>query len=426
MHILKKFDRWVYVLILGLANVISIGRIFVYARFISVEEFGYYATLTLVSNVFLLIGSLGFITELQKTLPIYFKKNEPYKVLEVIFQITIIVTVVFTGSVILCLFNFKILEVDRFVLFVGLLGGLSQLLFSIVTSETRAKLLLNKYSSEILFRNIAIILAGLAIIFFSKAAILIFLIESVITLIIAVLLFRKFTSGIIKYGFSKIVTSAYAGLKDYKWTLLLSMFSISILAFIMQNGERYLAKSNLTITSFAVLSFGLIVPSIANTVQAILNSSIFTNQVLRYSEFGKKSAIKYSIKVSLSFLIFFMIISIPMYFLSEIGISKYYPKYIEIVQYLPLIYGAFIIRSSDFISNIFIIINKPFYVVVIYVVHLILVSTFITLLNHYKIIDLSDPLSYFILNFTNAIIPLLIILFVALWLYKRKEFEVMS
>lgn len=421
MHKLKAFSQWQYALILAVANAISIGRIFLYAKLISVESFGHYASLTLVSNVFILIGSLGFITELQKTLPIFFKKGELFKTLQVLTQVLIIVSIVFLASSVICLLNKPIFGLKSILIFIGLLGGLSQLLFSIVTSETRAKLLLNKYSTQILYRNVAILFAGLVVVIYAKDATLIFLWESIVTLGISILLLLKFLPDVKRFGLNNILKSALTGLKTYRWTLLLSMFSISILAFLMQNGERYLANSHLSLTAFAVLSFGLIIPNIANTIQAIINSSIFTNQVLRFSDYGKKSVIRYSLKISLVFAVIFSVVSIPMYFISEIAIQEYYPTYIQILPYLPIIFAAFVIRSSDFVSNIFIIINKPFYVVVVNLIYLTLLVATLAVARTYNISYLSDPVTYFIINFTSAFVPFLMMSFIALRLYNTKR-----
>jgi hypothetical protein len=112
--------------------------------------------------------------------------------------------------------------------------------------------------------------------------------------------------------------------------------------------------------------------------------------------------------MTLIFAAFFASASIPMYFVVSELVSGYYPKYIEILPFLPLIFFAFVVRSCDFISNIYVIIDKPQYVVLIQCVYALVVLLLIG--NSMNLVDLSNPLFYFGLNVSNAVIPVILIL----------------
>jgi len=359
--------------------------------------------------VFLIIGSLGFLTELQRRLPVYFKDKNSFKILVSIAQIIIIVFSVFLLASLTSLLDVGMLNIGRNALLIGFFGGLSQLLFSIITSETRSRQLLIRFSNEILIKNIISFAAGVSMAFYFNDGVWIFLAESIVTVIVAVILFGRLSPEFKVYGCSRILNTALLELKQLNWVSILSMFAIGLLAFAMQNGERYIARSILPIHNFAILSFGLIIPNIANTIQSIFNSSIFTNQVLRFDEYGRAAVIIYSIKMSLIFAAFFAFLSVPMYFVAKEAISIYYPKYIEILPYLPVIFLAFVVRSSDFISNIYIIINKPQYIVIIQIMYILLLFI-VSLTVSRNSMDMTTPLYYFVLNFINAFIPVLIIL----------------
>jgi O-antigen/teichoic acid export membrane protein len=405
-----KDSRWQYVAILGFANAISLVRMFVYAKLVAVDDFGIYATLSLIASFFAIIGSLGFATELQRRFPLDARNGNNKDILLGIFQIFTITLVMFCGSSLLCFTNFSFVSASGKYLFAGLAGGLSQLLFNAVTNETRARLLLSKYSNEIMMRNLAMAFGGVLTAYIAHDGYWVMWAETICTLIATAVLCGKFVPQIRLEGFVVILNESIRSLRSYNWRPVLSMMVVGLLTFFILFGERYVSKMYLSIEAFAILSFGLIIPNIGNMTQSILNNLIFTNQVLRFNDEGKTGVVSYSLKISAKFFALLAAVSIPGYFVFEKLVSTFYPNYAAVIPYMPLAFLAFAVRGSDFITNIYVIINKPHYTAIIQAVYLIVISIVILFADRSGLRELRDPVAYFVLNLVGAILPALITL----------------
>jgi hypothetical protein len=410
---------------MGLANAVSIAKLFIYVRVITIEEFGNYATLSLLTMVFIMVGSLGFITELQRRLPIELRRSNHSTSTILIAQVVLITFFVFAVCTsVIYLAPIRILNLDNNLACLGLFGGLTQLLFSIVSSQTRARLKLTQFSKEIFLKNLITLVGGVGLATFAPQAKHIFLFESVLLLLYTAGLYTRFSVDIRSIGGYNLLRITWKETKSYRWTPVFSMFVIGFLVFINQNIERYLAKYYLSVDRFAIISFGLIVPYIANMIQSILNSSIFTTQVLEFQDHNdKRKLILYSLKVSLIAGAFFLLISVPSFFIARASILYYYPQYSTLVPYLHLVFLAFAIRSSDFISNVYTIINKPQVSVLINTLYLVVAFSVLWTFNEIGIVNFQGPSVYFILNLLNGLLPPTIILIVS-YIYSGKAFSV--
>lgn len=384
------------------------------------EEYGIYATLSLVTMVFIMIGSLGFITELQRRLPVDLQHGSNQEAVILVFQVLFITISVFAVCALTAVFPVNILGLDNILLLLGIFGGLTQLVFSIVSSETRARQKLRAFASEILFKNLIVFIAGLLASLYYPDAAAIYFIESSLTLTFSLWLLRRFVPDIRATGVGNLFRKITERLINYRWLPVFSMLLIGFMVFTTQNLERYLAKTYLSIEAFAILSFGLIIPYTANMIQSILNSSIFTSQVLQYHEHRiKRKVVVYSLKISLLTGTLFLLLSIPAYFISKEIIIKYYPNYSLIVTQLHWLFIALVVRSSDFVSNIFTIINKPHITVVINVIYLTAILCLIGVSREYGWLDFQKPQVYFMLNLTNAVVPAFMILLAGLFIDRR-------
>lgn len=422
LNTIKGFQQWRYVSLLGIANVVSIIRLFLYVRMISVAEFGLYSTFLILTLVFVMVGSLGFITELQRRLPIARQNSNPEVALILISQVVLVICGTFlVSSLILWFFPIEVFGLTGEMAALGLFGGLTQLLFSVVSSETRARLQLVRFSKEILMKNTITLAGGVALAIFSPQAIYIFILESLILLAYTILLFTRFIPEIRTVGSRNLLQASLHGIRYYEWNPVFSMLLIGFLVFISQNAERYLGKSYLSIEGFAILSFGLIVPQIANMIQSILNSSIFTNQILQFQKHqDQRKIVLYCLKTSASVAMFFLLISVPSFFVTREVILNYYPKYSAVLPSLHWVFFTFVIRSSDFVSNIYTIINKPQVAVIVNVAYIGVAAVSFLAFSQLGIIDLQDTSVYFLINFINALVPPAIVFLIS-YLYTTKK-----
>jgi len=398
------------VVILGIANATSLARMFVYAMLVSVDDFGIYATLSLIGSFFAIVGSLGFSTELQRRFPLDARNGNSRDILLGIFQIFTITLLVFGGASILCLTDLSFVSASGKYLFAGLASGLSQLLFNAVTSETRARLLLSRYANEIMARNVVMVVSGSLAAYIIPDGYWIMWVETLGTLIATAVLCRKFIPEIRIEGFITTFKEGIRSLRYYSWRPVLSMMVVGLLTFFLLFGERYVSRMYLSVENFAVLSFGLIITNIGNTTQSILNNLIFTNQVLTFNDHGKAAVVNYSVKISAKFFALLVAISIPMYFVFEKSVSTFYPDYTAVIPYMPLAFLAFAIRGSDFITNIYLIINKPHFTAIVQTGYLVMILFAILYADRTIPGKLGEPVIYFVLNLVSAVFPALVIL----------------
>lgn len=371
-----------------------------------------------------MVGSLGFITELQRRLPVEIIKSNRTGGIVLVTQVFLVTALTFSFSTLIILSSpFKILNLTKPMAIIGIFGGLTQLLFAIVSSHSRAGLNLIQFSREILLRNLIIIVAGAGLTFVLPHAKYVFVAEALIILLYTAWLVRRFFPDIRTLGAKKLLSTSLKGLQAYNWYPVFSLFFIGLAAFINQNIERYIGKHFLSIDGFATLSFGLIIPYVANMVQSILNSSIFTNQILEFQNHkNTQKTIVYSVKVSMIIGCVFLVVSTPAYYIAKEVILTYYSKYSSIVPHLHWLFLAFVVRGSDFISNIYTIINRPHITVLIHVFYLAALVWAFLGLWYFGLADFQNPEIYLILNFVNGVGPPIIMLLVGLQ-YSRKNLQ---
>ena len=332
--------------------VVMLIRTLLAARILDVPEFGLFSVGMLVSNSFCMLGCFGFYLKLQRELPMLIAKGRHVRGGMALHQ-TLALTVL--GFVIILPLSLAGLFSVLPVFFaISLLNGFSQQTFLIVTLQSRSEGRAMRFAIENLIRSIAV----LAIIMLSgtvyRTAACMLLAESVVTFAVAAWVYGGMC-GIWSIKRKALWMGGAKGLSSVRWQAPLMLMASGVLAFIMLNGDRWIAASLLSRDAFALYAFAGVILISAQSLQSVINVSIFPELAKTYALFGCTSTARKAIRYSLIGLLVSINIAVPVFFLASLIIENFYPAYLPTQEFLSLFLLIASFRVSDFLSSFLII-----------------------------------------------------------------------
>lgn len=335
-----------YVPILVLAMVLMMFRLLGLARFLGVEEFGYFNIGLLVSSTFSMSGCLGLQTMLRRDSPGQFIRGEEQQVELLTVQSCLVALVLCTlGLVVTGVFS-SFLTIDGNYIALGFLHGLSQQLFLIATIESRSRGDVLRFSLQNLLRSTTIFATSLVVAAQSNSAAILLIVEASISIALSLC----FVAG----GFrsqmnlwSRIKTSC-ALLPRIRWTVAFMLLGTSIYGILLNNGDRWIASSVLTISQFAQYSFAWIILAAAQNVQSVISASAFPYVAVRFEKQGSRAAFAVCATIAFWIGLLLLVLSIPAFLFISFAIEAWFPEYHSAIPLIPIFLCIGILRVSDF------------------------------------------------------------------------------
>jgi O-antigen/teichoic acid export membrane protein len=143
------------------------------------------------------------------------------------------------------------------------------------------------------------------------------------------------------------------------------LLATSAVGFIMLNGDRWLAAALLDHDLFALYAFAGIILMIAQSVQSMINVSVFPHLAKSYALLGKivtaRQALRYSMTVLASSLCF----SVPVYWLIGHAIDALFPNYSMSMQFIGWFLLIASLRMADFLTSFLVIVGDEVWLLAI-------------------------------------------------------------
>lgn len=349
-----------YAPLLVLALVILMCRLFVAAQILTVDEFAIYSAILLVSSSFTMLGCLGLQTMLQREMPVLLHREQRRRAMILLAQamlvafactaIAIIVTMVWPG-----IKSGGLL--DKNLVLVGLVHGLSQQVFVLVTVESRSSGLMMLFSWQYVCRSVAIITAGVIVMNLLHSGISGAAAEAITTLVLCGILL----TASMRRTSTSVLQSIHLGvirIHKVRWRSTTSMFLVMVIAWIIQNADRWTAEQKLNSTNFAIYIFAATLIAVSSSAQMVINASLFPRLARKYAESGTQAAFRSAVAFSAALGALGLIAAPLAWICWEFTVSHWFPRYSSSITIAPMLIVVGVLRVSDYWSSFLIIIGQ--------------------------------------------------------------------
>ena len=342
----KKYPILLGGAVLAMAMLLLMIRPVIMAAVFPAQGFAEYSLALLVSNTFCVFGCFGMYPLLQRRMPMSIVKGSERSSYIILLQsLLVAAAVTVTGWLCVGLGGWHSEDKESF--FFGLLHGFSQQAFLLVTVESRSRGELIRFAKDNLLRAALIVGFGTAAAIFTGKAYISILVESIATL---VLCYVMLGSSFEKIGGSGrlFLSLAIKRFKKIDWVACLSLSGAAVAGFAVFNFDRWVVAGYFSSEEFAYYSFAWILILVAQSVQAIFNSSVFPSIARIYAAEGRGRALMYASRFGIFFLAIGIVFSIPGVMLSEYFIDKWFPSYEDSIQFVPVFIFVAVLRIADF------------------------------------------------------------------------------
>jgi O-antigen/teichoic acid export membrane protein len=328
------------------------ARTLLAARVLNVSEFGLLSIGMLLSSTFCMLGCFGFYLLLQRDLPMLIAKHRRVRGAVMLRQTLLLAVAGFAFLLPLSFAGF--FSVSPMFFAVSVFNGLAQQIFLVVTLQSRSEGWSMRFAIENFVRALAVIL----VIFLSgmltgDAAVMLFA-EATITLAISTEIYFSLCR---RGGLSSVALWLVAarGLIKVRWATSLTLLATGVVGFVIMNGDRWLAATLLGHDQFAFYAFAGILLLLAQSVQSMINVSVFPYLAKSYAISGKIAAARKALGYSMAVLASSFCLSLPAYWLVGYAIDAFFPNYGMSMQFLGWFLLIASLRMADFLTSFLII-----------------------------------------------------------------------
>lgn len=240
---------------------------------------------------------------------------------------------------------------------VGLLHGVSHQFFLVSTAESRSRGESLRFAGQNLQRAVVALISSVLVALWSGSALLTLAIDALVTIALSQAFFRSVLARS-RLGLSAIYLLAMRRLRHVPWTSALTMMVTMALGFGLFNADRWVASERLSAIGFAHYSFAWIVLSVAQSAQAVINASVYPLLARRFAQSGCGAAFRVCVRLSTSVLAAGIAALVPLYFMLDYGIDRWFPRYSDAQTLLPIFLAIAVLRASDFWSSFLLIAGR--------------------------------------------------------------------
>lgn len=344
-----------YVPLLATAMALMFLRLAIVAQMLPVSDFAAYSAGLLVSSSFCMLACFGLQSLLQRDLPIFIVRGQ-----ERAGEVLIMQCVMIAAASAIVVLSF-IVAVDGSLaglsaagLSVSLLHGLAQQLFIVATVDSRSRNQTVRFARQNLERAIPLVIAGPSVIMLGGGPMTVLVAEATLTMCLcAWLLAKKFRwNGLAVLNALRL---GWRRIPYVNWRSAITLLAVSSLSFAVLNADRWIAARWLTTNDFGQYAFAWTLFSIAQSIQLIINSSVYPMLSQKYASHGKANCFSFVVKLSLSFLVCGIILSGTFFYVSDLFLNDLFPKYSRSLALFPIFLIVVSFRISDFWSSFLIV-----------------------------------------------------------------------
>lgn len=394
-----------YVPLLATAMLLMMFRPLIMARIFDAPEFAKYSAGLLISSTFCMLGCFGLQSLLQRQMPMDITLGRERSGLLLLVQAIVVglmcalVLMGLQGGV----SEFSLGGLTGAGVVVGIVHGLSQQLFVLATVESRSRGEPLRFSYQNLARASLVVIGAALSAWFFRSPTTALLTEALLSFFVTWLIFRGLLK---KVRLSGILLLRLAGrnLTKVPWRSALALLGVMVVGFSLVNADRWLAASLLHPNVFANYALAWVLLTAAQSVQTIINSSVYPALAKRYAKKGRSDSFDLAVKVSLSLLGSGLFVGWPAILILNWGISRWFPDYLAARALVPVFVAIGVLRLSDFWSSHLIIVGQERLLLIVNVlVGIVILSVWLLMVYVLEVVALNMlSLSLLALSLTIA------------------------
>ncbi len=338
---------------------LMMARLLAAARILEVTAFAHYSAALLVSGSFCMLGSLGLQTMLQRELPVMLHRGQERRGMVLLAQ-SLVVT---TACALVGLLGALAVPttgagqaLDRSAFAVGVLHGLSQQAFVLVTVESRSRGRTMAFARQYMVRSVAVAVCGMLVMRLSASGTWGAAAEAVATLGISAWVLCGIT-GRTGTRIASTTMLAIRLLHDLRWRAAAALLAVFALSWAVQNADRWVAERALGVTSFAVYAFAANAVTVASAVQMVMNAALFPRLAGVYALSGRRVAFASAMRFSCLLGAVGMVVAPVAVLTWGFVIDRWFPQYVESNAAAPLLIGVGVLRVSDYWSSFLLVVG---------------------------------------------------------------------
>jgi O-antigen/teichoic acid export membrane protein len=353
---LRRLAQLWYAPILTVAIVVMMARVLVFARILSVEEFGKFNIGMLSSSTFCMLACVGLQMILQREWPVYLVRGlERHGLVRAVQCNLVAIACAVLGVAIAGACSLRWPEGRLIAL--GLGHGLSQQMFVIANFEGRSRGDPLRSANQNLLRAMILLVGGVTAAVLTKSAVAVIVIEACISIVIsATILHRALQRG--GMALNLAYKLAVRQLPCAPWRSAGILMVVSIVFFLVFNLDRWVAADQLGQVGFAHYAFAWIVLSAAQSAQAVINAAVYPMLARRMGRSGQAAARRFCATLSISVFVAGAAAIFPAWIIVEGLTVRWFPQYSDTGALVAIFLCVAVFRVSDFWSSYLIIVGR--------------------------------------------------------------------
>jgi O-antigen/teichoic acid export membrane protein len=352
----RRLRQLWYMPLLALAMALMLLRLLLMARLFDVNAFAVYSAGLLVSSSFCMLACLGLQPILQRELPVMIVRGRERPGSVLVAQCLLVAVACAALGMAAAISGASVAGLMPAQLALGLLHGLSQQAFVIATVESRSRGEPLRFARQNFERSLAVLAGGVLAAGVSGSAGLTLLTEAALSLALtAGLLWPQFkVRGL---GAGATWRLALRRLPHAAWSSAGTLLAVGAIGFVLINLDRWVAAQVLPAPGFATYAFAWLVLMVAQSVQMVINASLYPLLARRFASGGRATAFRIAAQASLGLLAGAAVAALPLWALLDWAIARWFGHYAEARALLPAFLAIAALRVSDFWSSFMMIVG---------------------------------------------------------------------
>lgn len=345
-----------YAPILGLAMGMMMIRPLLMARLLDIQGFAHYSAGLLVSSTFCMLGCIGLQSLLQRDMPGQLMRKRELAAAILLMQCLIVALICAALGLVLSSIEFEVAGINHNILAISILHGLAQQVFLLATVESRSRGQPLRFSQQQLLRAILVLASGGVAAASLNSAMAVLQVEMVVSLFLS----WKIFAGIWRkqvVSFLAICYLAVTRLGRIPWRSAVALFAVMVFSFSLLNVDRWLAASLLSDVVFAQYAFAWVMLMVAQSAQAIVNTSVFPLLARNFAINGKLACFRVAARTSIILVVMGAVAAWPALWVIDAVIFRWYPDYSSATSLLGFFIWVAVLRLSDFWSSYLIVVG---------------------------------------------------------------------
>jgi O-antigen/teichoic acid export membrane protein len=350
----RRLRQLWYAPLLVLAMGTMMLRLLVMARVLDVPAFGEFSGGLLVSATFCMLGCLGLQSLLQREWPVNLVRRQELRPLVRAAQCNVVALACGAVGIAGAAVGLSIAGMPPTLIAAGLLHGVAQQFFLVSTVESRSRGDVLRFAAQNFARAAAALLLSVGIALWTGSALAVLLFDALVTMMMAMRYWIRALAHT-RHRALAVVRLAVRRLRHVRWRSALTLMMIMAAGFILLNVDRWVASARFGVAEFAQYSFAWVVLSIAQSVQVVINASVYPLVARRFAERGRQVAYGVCLRAAVAILVLGALAAVPLAHLVQLAVVRWYPNYAGASALLPLFIAVAVLRTSDFWSTFLLI-----------------------------------------------------------------------